>query len=157
MYVLVGILNSLWLDNRSIFIYANIGQHVMAISQEIPQSPCSDNNRPISEIPQCACPISQTSPFITEIWTFLLWKVHCRLWYRCMVGFFRVIHQEIFWCPFDRVFKVRDNPKMYEYMLVDMCSDIGNTCWSWAKYDYICMRRSTWLTFPGSDKGWSNF
>ena len=34
-------------------------------------------NRPVSQIPQCTCPISHNAPFRAETHTFLFWMVHC--------------------------------------------------------------------------------
>ena len=50
-------------------------------------------NRPNSQIPQCTCPTSHNAPFRTEMCTFLFWMVHCGIWYRCIVGFVRLVYR----------------------------------------------------------------
>ena len=52
----------------------------------------SSLNRPISQIPECACPISHNAPLRTEMCTFLFWMVHCGIWDRCIVGFVDMIN-----------------------------------------------------------------
>ena len=49
-------------------------------------------NRPISQIPQCTCPISHNAPYRTEICTFLFWMGHCGIWDRCIVGFANLVY-----------------------------------------------------------------
>ena len=44
-------------------------------------------NRPLSQIPECACSISHNAPFRTEICTFLFWMEPCGVWNRCILGF----------------------------------------------------------------------
>ena len=54
-------------------------------------------NRPISQIPQCTCPISHNAPFRTEMCTctFLLWMVYCGIWDRCIMGFVRWVYYSL--------------------------------------------------------------
>ena len=41
---------------------------------------------PISQIPQCICSISHNTPYRTEMWTLLIWMVHCGIWNMCIMG-----------------------------------------------------------------------
>ena len=51
-------------------------------------------NRPISQNPQCTCPISHNASFRTEMCTFLFWIVHCGTWNRWIVGFVTICFGE---------------------------------------------------------------
>ena len=52
-----------------------------------------NGNKPILQIPECNCSISHNAPFKTEMCTFLFWMGHCRIWNRCILGFWiRSIH-----------------------------------------------------------------
>ena len=45
------------------------------------------NNKPNSQIPQCACHISHNAPFRT------FWKVHCGIWDRGTAWFMRLVYR----------------------------------------------------------------
>ena len=64
----------------------------------------TDTNRPISQIPQCTCPISHNTPFRTEMCTFLFWMVHCnnflltiQIKWKICTHFFNIVTS---WFPF---------------------------------------------------------
>ena len=46
---------------------------------------------PISQIPQCTCPISHNTPFRTDMYTILFWVVYGGIWDRCIVGFISIV------------------------------------------------------------------
>ena len=39
--------------------------------------------------------IPQNAPFITKMYTFLFWMVHCGIWTRCIVGFVILVHSDM--------------------------------------------------------------
>ena len=53
-------------------------------------------NKPISQIPQCTCPISHSAPFRTEVGTFLFRMVHFGMWISCIVVF---VNFDLMWSP----------------------------------------------------------
>ena len=61
------------------------------------------DNRPISLILQCTCPISHNAPFRTERCTFLFWMVHCGIWDRCIVGFVNLVYCIIASCQLNHL------------------------------------------------------
>ena len=53
-------------------------------------------NRPISQIPQCTCPISHNGPFEREMYTFLSWMLQSKIWNRTGVaGFLNLVYESI--------------------------------------------------------------
>ena len=58
-------------------------------------SPCMHWIYRIKQAPQtpsCTCPISNNTPFRTDMCTFLFWMMFCRIWDGCIVGYLRGVY-----------------------------------------------------------------
>ena len=67
------------LDNYAIiFIQENSDKNTVCKNSGHLISACVTRPyRPVSQMPQCTCPISHNTPFRTEMSIFLFWIVHC--------------------------------------------------------------------------------
>ena len=52
----------------------------------------TDNSRPISQLPQCTCPIYHNTPCRREMCAFLYWMVYCGICDRGNVGYMRAVY-----------------------------------------------------------------